>query len=89
MADLLRPRGGWLQFRRLSSCYLFKDGCKPRWVFEHGFKPGNVWFAETQIEAGRGLAGFIGLCFMARHVVTFDFPKGVLYLRSIRARAGS
>ncbi len=47
----------------------------------------TVWFAETQIEDGGGVEGFIGLSFMARHVVTFDFPKGVLYLRSISAQA--
>jgi len=47
----------------------------------------TVWFAEKQIEDGVGFAGFIGLSFMARHVVTFDFPKGVLYLRSISAQA--
>jgi hypothetical protein len=44
-------------------------------------------FAEMQIEDGGGFEGFIGLSFMARHVVTFDFPKGVLYLRSISAQA--
>jgi len=47
----------------------------------------TVWFAETQIEDGGGVEGFIGLSFMARHVVTFDFPKGVLYLHSISAQA--
>jgi DNA-binding protein HU-beta len=47
----------------------------------------TVQFAEMQIEDGGGLEGYIGLSFMARHVVTFDFPKGVLYLRSIRAQA--
>lgn len=46
----------------------------------------TVCFAETQIEDGGGVAGFIGLGFMARHVVTFDFPKGILYLRSISAQ---
>lgn len=40
-----------------------------------------------QIEDGGGDEGYIGLSFMARHVVTFDFPKGVLYLRSISAQA--
>jgi len=44
-------------------------------------------FAEMQIEDGGGFEGYIGLSFMARHVVTFDFPKGVLYLRSISAQA--
>jgi aspartyl protease len=44
-------------------------------------------FAEMQIEDGGGIAGYIGLSFMARHVVTFDFLKGLLYLRSISAQA--
>jgi len=47
----------------------------------------TVRFAEMQIEDGGGDEGYIGLSFMARHVVTFDFPKGVLYLRSISAQA--
>jgi hypothetical protein len=50
-----------------------------------GYK--TMWFAEKQIEDGAGFAGFLGLSFMARHVVTFDFPKGVLYLRPISAQA--
>lgn len=46
-----------------------------------------VWEGETYtnlsvITAGDG-ANLIGLRFLARHVVTFNFPKGTMYLRKI------
>ena len=50
-------------------------------------RPNGDYNVTYQIEDGGGIAGCIGLSFMARHVVTFDFPNGVLYLRSISAQA--
>jgi hypothetical protein len=44
-------------------------------------------FREVKFEDGAGVAGYIGLSFLSRHVVTFDFPKGVLYLRLLSAQA--
>ena len=46
-----------------------------------------VSFVELQVDDGGGVAGFLGLSFMARHVVTFDFPKGLLYLQPISTEA--
>jgi hypothetical protein len=40
----------------------------------------DLSFADVPIEGGE-VEGFIGLSFVRRHVATFDFPKGVLYLR--------
>lgn len=44
-------------------------------------------FIEMKVDDGGGVAGYMGLSFMARRVVTLDFPNGVLYLRSVSAQA--
>ena len=51
------------------------------------FFPERNWGGETYtnlIVAGVGRANAVGLRFLARHVVTFDFPKGTLYLKQKR-----
>jgi hypothetical protein len=51
--------------------------------------PGCVWDGNTytNIAVGRGpgdAPNWIGLRFLARHLVTFDFPNQTLYLKQIR-----
>ena len=45
-------------------------------------------FQKIQIEDG-AVQGFIGLYFMGRHTVTFDFPGKTVYLRPAVPAAGS
>jgi hypothetical protein len=53
-----------------------------------------VWDGETythlMVEKGvRGLPNLMGLRFLARHRVTFDFPNAMMYLKRNRSRPPS
>lgn len=47
--------------------------------------PKCVWDGKTyaDLKIGRGPQNLIGMRFLARHLVTFDFPKGVMYLKRV------
>lgn len=47
--------------------------------------PKCVWDGEayTDLIIGKGPPNIIGMRFLARHLVTFNFPKGVMYLKRV------
>ena len=55
------------------------DGKKP----EHAWLPKCVWNGEayTNLIVGNGDWNVLGLRFLARHLVTLDFPKRTMYLK--------
>ncbi|HLX72478.1 MAG TPA: hypothetical protein VKV04_22895 [Verrucomicrobiae bacterium] len=47
--------------------------------------PNCIWDGETYtgVIVGKGPENLIGMRFLARHLVTFNFPKGVMYLKRV------
>ena len=47
--------------------------------------PSCVWGGETYTDVivGKGPQNLIGMRFLARHLVTFNFPEGVMYLKCV------
>lgn len=50
---------------------------------------GDETYANLVVGSGRGSPHLIGLRFLARHQVTFNFPKGVMYLKRTSRDAAS
>jgi hypothetical protein len=54
-------------------------------IAEFADLPECFWDGEpyTDVVIGKGPANLIGMRFLARHLVTFNFPKGVVYLKRV------